>query len=380
MEKIIYYTPAESQTSTPPTYVKGRVVITNHHSNIASLFEAGAKHVFCGKNAEKEAKEFINRRNYEEFFDSYSTSDSHFHASILRALQGHSSKVPLLLLGESGVGKTHLAEKIHSFLNPTSPFISKNLCELSSQLIESELFGHVKGAFTGALQDKEGLLSLADGGTLFLDEIGSLPLEIQKKLLKVLEEGTFTPVGSLKERKISFNLITATCDDLKSLIEKGGFREDFYFRLCGEVITIPALRDRPNDIRFLLKSFQKDFSRQLFFSKEILDKVIDMPWKGNIRELYFFYSKLQRGPESYITELPLPLAPRRQKQEVKLEDGGLPELIGKFEDQFFEEAIQKHGNRPNRICQELKISKSVFYRLQEKFNLDRGLSPHHLAN
>jgi transcriptional regulator with PAS, ATPase and Fis domain len=379
MEKVIYYETSKNTPELAPSYVKGRVVVTTSQEAVRSLYEAGATHVFFGKNAEIHLKDFLKSRNTEGFFDLYPTSDQLFHRSIKKVLEVFSPEVPILLRGESGVGKTHLAQKIHEFLHPNQPFISKNLCELSPQLIESELFGHIKGAFTGAHQDKEGLLSFANGGTLFLDEIGAIPLDVQRKLLKVLDEGRYTPVGSNKVRSISFNLITATCEDLTKLLDEGKFREDFYFRICGESLTIPPLRERPEDIRFLLKDFQKGYSRQLFFSSEVLNQFLSMEWKGNTRELFYFYKKLQRGEESYIKELREGFSSPK-KTHFELPEDGLPGLIAQIEDQFFTEAMNKHQNRPNRVCKELNISKSVFYRLQEKLISAREFPHHHFAN
>ncbi|MCR9204326.1 MAG: sigma 54-interacting transcriptional regulator [Halobacteriovoraceae bacterium] len=379
MKKVIYYSPTDKSLTTIPPYIKGQIVHTTSYNAIGLLYKAGATHVFYGENAEKEIKEFLKESCTEEFFNHYPTSDEAFYHSLKSTLQTFSSELPLLLLGESGVGKTHLAKAIHQFLTPNKPFLAKNLCELSSQLIESELFGHVKGAFTGAINDKEGLLNRADGGTLFLDEIGALPLDIQRKLLKVLEEGSFSPVGSTKEIKVSFNLITATCDNLSSLIKEKQFREDFYFRISGVSLSIPPLRERPDDIRFLLKEFQKGFSRQLFFSKEALETLVNLPWPGNTRELYYFYKKLQKGKVSYICELPIENI-KPAKKGLKLPTSGLPTLIAQIEEQFFVEAVAKHGNRPNRVCKELNISKSVFYRLQEKLTSAREVPHQGLAN
>lgn len=379
MKKVIYYSPTEKNVTTIPPYIKGQIVHTTSEHSIALLYKAGAAHVFYGENAEEEIKRFTEEKCTDEFFNHYPTSNEAFYHSLKGALEASSPDLPLLLLGESGVGKTHLAKAIHQFLTPNKPFLAKNLCELSPQLIESELFGHVKGAFTGAINDKEGILNRADSGTLFLDEIGALPLDIQRKLLKVLEEGSFSPVGSTREKKVSFNLITATCDDLPTLIKDGQFREDFYFRISGISLKIPPLRERPDDIRLLLKAFQKGFSRQLYFSKEAMNSLVHLYWKGNTRELFYFYKKLQKGKASYISELPIQKSPTQNKK-LELPAGGLPVLIAEVEEQFFREAMAKHQNRPNKVCKELNISKSVFYRLQEKLNPARELPHQNLAN
>lgn len=385
MENIITY--QEGMGVDPKEILEncqGRIILSDSPTLTRAFYEAGAKHVFCGNTAKSELKAFLESQNLDRFFDTFHTSSLEFYHSLKEALINHSEEVPLLLLGESGVGKTHLARKIHQFFAPEKPYISKNLCELSPQLIESELFGHVKGSFTGAHQDKEGLLSQINGGTLFLDEIGALPIEIQKKLLKVMEEGVYTPVGSTRERRVSFRLISATCDDLVELKKNGKFREDFYFRIAAEVLHIPPLRRRKNDIRFLLKEFQKGFSRQLYITPEALNQLVDYEWRGNVRELYYAYCKLQRGKDSIIREFRGPnknLKPTHLDEiSMELDDSGLPGLLTKLESHYFSEAMERHSHRPNRVCSELKISKSVFYRLQERLNQDREGSRPHLAN
>ena len=353
-----------------PYNVKGKIVVTAFKDMIKPLFEAGASHVFFGDNALEDAEKFQRERDREKFFNFYKTSDINFTRELKRSMRVFSSQVPLLLLGESGVGKTYLAKKMHDFLLKKKPFVAKNLSELSPQIIESELFGHIKGAFTGATCVKEGLLEKANEGTLFLDEIGTLPLDIQIKLLKVLDEGTFSPVGSHQKKQISFNLITATCDNLEELKEKKLFREDFYFRIAGDILTIPPLRERPQDILSLIDTFQQDYSRQLYFTEECLEEFSTRPWRGNVRELHYFYKKLQRQESSFVSSLPLleKITNIEQKFPLKKEEG-LPGLLSKIELSHFKKSLLRNNNRPNHVCKELKISKSVFYRLLEKHKL-----------
>ncbi len=199
--------------------------------------------------------------------------------------------INVLITGESGTGKTVIAKLIHR-LSPRKekPFLSINCASIPEELLESELFGHVKGAFTGAVSDKKGLLEIADGGTVFLDEIGEMPLSVQAKLLHFLEERKFRPVGSIEELSVDVRIISATNKDLEKEIEKGRFREDLYYRIAGIVIRVPPLRERREDIPEIAEIFIKEFSKKYNKKIEKIDKsfmafLSSYEFKGNIREL-----------------------------------------------------------------------------------------------
>jgi DNA-binding NtrC family response regulator len=197
----------------------------------------------------------------------------------------------VMLYGESGTGKELFAGAIHAHSRRASrPFITVDCSTLSPGLLESELFGHVKGAFTGAVRGKEGIFDLAHGGTLFLDEISNLNLEIQGKLLRVLETGEFKPVGSTQVHRTDARVITATNRDLKSMVEEGGFREDLFYRLNVVPIFIPSLRERKEDIPILAYHFLRFFCRKMGkrikgFADEALETLIHYDWPGNVRQL-----------------------------------------------------------------------------------------------
>jgi len=197
----------------------------------------------------------------------------------------------VILYGESGTGKELFAGAIHAHsLRASRPFITVDCNTLSPGLLESELFGHVKGAFTGAVREKEGIFNLAHGGTLFLDEISNLNLEIQGKLLRVLETGEFKPVGSTQVHRTDARVITATNRDLKSMVEEGGFREDLFYRLSVVPIFIPSLRERKEDIPLLAYHFLRFFCRKMGkrikgFTDEALETLIHYDWPGNVRQL-----------------------------------------------------------------------------------------------
>jgi len=212
----------------------------------------------------------------------------------LYALAGRiaSGTISVLILGETGVGKEVLAEKVHK-LSPRAqkPYLRLNCAALSESLLESELFGHERGAFTGAVAAKQGLLETADGGTVFLDEVGELPLSIQVKLLRVIEERVVLRVGGLRPRPLDVRFVAATNRDLEAEIERGTFRQDLFFRLNGATLVIPPLRERPGEIPNLARAFLSHAARQAGLtsdpelSSEALDRLMRYSWPGNIREL-----------------------------------------------------------------------------------------------
>jgi transcriptional regulator with PAS, ATPase and Fis domain len=198
--------------------------------------------------------------------------------------------VPVLVQGQSGTGKELVAAAIHNEgPRAKKPFVPVNCSALPEGLLESELFGHVKGAFTGALRDKKGRFELAHGGTLFLDEIADLPKVVQVKLLRVLQEGTFERVGSEKTISVDVRLISAANRDLKLEVEKGNFRDDLFYRINVVPIFLPPLRDRKDDIPLLVENFLEKSAREGHVSegvsKDALSAMVDYAWPGNVREL-----------------------------------------------------------------------------------------------
>src|SRR5210317_2136347 len=197
----------------------------------------------------------------------------------------------VMLRGESGTGKELIARAIHfNSLRKDHPFVTVDCASLSENLLESELFGHVKGSFTGAVSDKAGLLDTADGGTLFLDEIGNISLSTQAKLLRFIQERSFKAVGDTRERKVNIRLITATNKDLEGMVAAGEFRDDLYYRINIFPIEIPPLRDRQDDIPALafhfLSQFGKEMDREVKeFSAGAMNLLMNHDWPGNVREL-----------------------------------------------------------------------------------------------
>lgn len=200
------------------------------------------------------------------------------------------SSANILILGESGVGKEVLADYVHQISRPDQKLIGVNCHALSDTLMESELFGHEKGAFTGAVGMHRGRFESVEGGTLFLDEIGDIPLHVQSKLLRVLETRTIERVGSTKSIPVDFRLVSATNVDLERAIEEERFREDLYYRLCTITVVIPPLRERKEDlpslIRFFLKKYGEEQQKETREpSEEVWDALLSYSYKGNVREL-----------------------------------------------------------------------------------------------
>jgi transcriptional regulator with GAF, ATPase, and Fis domain len=218
------------------------------------------------------------------------------------------ARTPVLIEGESGVGKELLAQHAHR-LSPRAAkaFVDLNCAAVPSSLLESELFGYERGAFTGAGNEKPGLVEVADGGTLFLDEVGEMIPEIQSKFLRVLDSGTFYRVGATRKRRADFRLVCATNRDLKNEVSEGRFRKDLFFRVNGVKVVIPPLRERPEDIPLLVDHFSKQLPSQKRFTPQALAALSEYDWPGNVRELHFAVERaglLAEGEMIDVDDLP----------------------------------------------------------------------------
>ena len=247
-----------------------------------------------------------------------------------------SSAHPVLILGESGTGKELVAHSIHANgPNAAKAFVPVDCGALAPTLIESELFGHTKGAFTGANRAKEGLLAAAHGGTVFLDEIGELPLDLQAKLLRALQEKEVRPVGATQAVPISARVLAATNRDLIGMVAKGEFRKDLYFRLNVVNLRIPPLRDRREDIPLLVEHFlekvQRETGRSHHFSDEALRLLLEYDWPGNVRELQHAIERMcamSSGPVLHSVDLPTQLQDYRAHREQEGAQAGNAEVGG----------------------------------------------------
>ena len=228
---------------------------------------------------------------YNHNFEEIVSRSKNFHKVLQQIEQVASTNATVLIMGESGTGKELLARAVHNISNRSKrPLVKVNCATLPANLIESELFGHEKGAFTGAMERKIGRFELADGGTIFLDEIGELPVELQAKLLRVLQEGEFERLGNPKTMKVNVRVIAATNRNLEQAIEKKEFREDLYYRLNVFPITCPPLRERKEDISLLVRHFLQKHEPRVGkkvsnVSAKVMDILISYDWPGNIREL-----------------------------------------------------------------------------------------------
>jgi DNA-binding NtrC family response regulator len=237
------------------------------------------------------------------------------------------SSSTVLIQGESGTGKELVARSIHRRSQRASgPFVAINCAAMTETLLESELFGHVRGAFTGAAGSKKGLIEAANGGTLFLDEIGDMPLVTQVKLLRVLQEGEVRPVGSTDTQKVDVRVIAATNVDIAKAMVAGKFREDLFYRLNVITVSLPALRERPTDVPLLAQHFLKHYGKKLNkrldrISDDALEALVSNSWPGNVRELENVIERatvLARGTEVTLSDLPPGFAERRGGAEDDL--------------------------------------------------------------
>ena len=276
--------------------------------------------------------------------------------------------VPVLIQGESGTGKELVASAIHTEGDRAGkPFVPVNCAALPEGILESELFGHEKGAFTGAIKDKKGRFELADGGTLFLDEVGELPKAVQAKLLRVLQEGCFERVGAEKTKKVDVRIISATNRDLKYEVKKGNFRQDLYYRLAVVPIILPPLKQRRDDIPLLVHHFLNLYTEdgrayQGSISDNALASMMDYPWPGNVRELQSairFALVKSRGRQIRVSHLPLELQ--------ELPDTGPTRGPSKKLDIYrVKEALKKSGGNKAKAARILGVGRATLYRfLQE---------------
>lgn len=288
----------------------------------------------------------------------------------------------ILITGESGTGKEVVAKAIHN-RSPRSqkPFIAINCTAIPDTLLESELFGHAKGAFTGAVERKKGLFEEAEGGTLFLDEIGDLDMALQAKLLRVLQERKIKPVGDNQMKSIDVRIIAATHKDLKKSIQEKNFREDLYFRLSVIPIVVPPLRHRQEDIPLLAQHFLNKYSvinNKLVtgFTTEALQKLMNMPWPGNVRELENLVERmvvLTRNPSIQANEIPV--ADEKSHESFYGQAIQDSPTLEELEKRYIQVVLEKTGGRKERAAQILGINRRTLYRKQKEYDLPTDEEP-----
>ena len=291
--------------------------------------------------------------------------------------------VRVLVMGPSGTGKEVISRTLHDLSHrKAKPFVSVHCGAIPAELLESELFGYVKGAFTGAEKDKVGLLSLADGGTLFLDEIGEMPLAMQVKLLRVLQEGTFFPVGGREQKHIDIRVISATNADLLEKVREGEFREDLFYRIKGVNIETLALADRLDDVPVLLQAFlqrwQSQHATMLKLSPDAVQWFRDQTWPGNVRELKnTLESVASICPEGRITldDIQLlypssaPVFVMPLTSHLSLNDISLDEQVRDLEIRLITQALEKHQGNRTQAAKQLGISRQGLIKKIERYGV-----------
>lgn len=291
------------------------------------------------------------------------------------------ASAPVLVTGESGTGKELVAHAIHYSSNRSDgPFVAVNCSAFNENLLESELFGHVKGSFTGAIKDKVGLFQAAHMGTLFLDELGEMPQSLQVKLLRVLQDGSFIPVGDTKSRKVDVRVIGATNKDIKRMVAEGSFREDLFYRLNVVSIELPPLRERISDIPLLADAFLQSATKrnnvkiQKRLAPETLTVLTQYKWPGNVRQLQNEIERIviMSGKEEFI-------APTFLSPELKSKGEGVPFLSGsgklkdavsQLERSMIQAALERTKGNKSEVSRELGISRSNLISKVQEYGLE----------
>lgn len=290
------------------------------------------------------------------------------------------SEATLLITGESGVGKELTARAVHSHSRrETKPLISINCAAMPAQLLESELFGYVKGAFTDARTSKKGLFQEADGGTLFLDEIGEIPIDLQPKLLRVLEERKVRPLGGVNETPVDVRIITATNRDLETAVEEGLFREDLFYRLNVIKVAIPPLRSRGTDILLLAHKFIEQFAKKQKrevngITEAAVQKLLDYSWPGNVRELRNAVEHavaLTQFEKIVPEDLPAKIVTYSNDQ-LLLPSNDPMELVSleTMEKRYIQHVLKSTSSNKTLTARILKIDRKTLYRKLQAYEKD----------
>ncbi|UWG99195.1 sigma 54-interacting transcriptional regulator [Dehalobacter sp. DCM] len=321
----------------------------------------------------------------DSFHNLIGESDA-FRNAIDQAICFANSNGNILLTGESGTGKELFAKAIHNYQGKEGPFVAINCAAIPRELISSELFGYTAGSFTGSdKKGRKGKIEMADGGTLFLDEIGDMPYELQSVLLRVLQDKQITRIGDHVSHKVEFNLITATNQDLKDLMEKGHFRPDLFYRISMFPINIPPLRDRKGDIRLLVSYFMDDYCRlnaikPFSISNKALQILEEYDWPGNVRQLenVVLYMLTIAKSRNHLTLLPehmpdiiIQAIRQSNPQSVISSNEGMDTFgtIHNIEKTMLVKLLKEHNHDISKVSKELGISRSTVYRKMKRYSL-----------
>lgn len=309
-------------------------------------------------------------------FDSVLGDSKALKDAVSLAQKVSETDVPVLLTGETGTGKEVFAQAIHyNSKRAKQNFVAVNCSSFSKELLESEMFGHKAGSFTGALKDKKGLFEEADNGTIFLDEIGEMAFELQAKLLRILETGEYIKIGDTKPTRVNVRVVAATNRNLPEEITAGRFREDLFYRLSVFQIHLPPLRERAGDVRILAKAFVKDFSVRLArpvteITPAFLEALEQQPWKGNIRELRNVIERsliVCEGEGLDVADLPLDIQNAHYEQSDETSPGSFE--LSAMERRHIARVLEYTKGNKTEAARLLKIGLTTLYRKIEEYGI-----------
>ena len=356
-----------------------KVIDSNQLEIMKTVVSSLTQEIILVDEVEKSRKhlrdQFLNSSNkYGELVGSSQPMQMLY--SVLEKIKDSDSSI--LIQGENGTGKELVAQSIYeNSKRKNEAFLAQNCSAFNNNLLESELFGHVKGAFTGAIQDKKGLFELADKGTFFLDEIGDTSLTMQAKLLRVLQEGTFFSVGSVKSKKVDVRIVAATNKDLNMMMKQGSFREDLYYRLNVINIKVPPLRERGEDIKLLAEYFlfQESKGQKKIFDSAIFDYFNSYAWPGNVRELQNEIQRLvilshshERVPKDLLSNK---FFEEEDSMSSLSKIDGLKKAVKKLEKQMIERCLKEESWNKTRVAKKLGISRAALISKVKSYELEK---------
>jgi transcriptional regulator with GAF, ATPase, and Fis domain len=361
------------------------MTVLAHHASLAVANARLVKRLRAAEERLKKENAFLKGREESRRTGGRGTQEIVGHSAPMRALGAQIDKVAdtrvtVLVEGETGVGKELIAAAVHYRSRRRDKlFVAANCAAVPENLLESELFGHKKGAFTGAHEEKKGLFEIADGGTLFLDEVTEMPISLQSKLLRALQEGEIRPIGATSERRVNVRIVAATNRHLEKEVEAGRFREDLYYRLKVFPVRVPPLRERREDIPLLAGYFLARYSTELGkaaagFSQQAMELLQGYDWPGNVRELQNEVQRLVIQIEAGGFVTPDLLSPRIRQVEGVIErvrptKGTLKEMMDQLERWMLIEALREHQNNKTACAKALGITREGLHKKLRAYGL-----------